>query len=154
MKKYYIAYGSNLNLPQMQYRCPTAKIIGTALIKDYELLFKGGFGYAYLTIEPKQGEQVPVAVWEVETADEKSLDQYEGYPNFYYKKDMTVTVKDIQTGEEKVLDAFVYIMHEEHKCSIPSTRYWETCLDGYRSFCFDEAVLRKAAIESERRCEE
>ena len=38
MKKYYLAYGSNLNLRQMVLRCPTAKAMGTAVIKDYELL--------------------------------------------------------------------------------------------------------------------
>ena len=38
MKRYYIAYGSNLNVSQMKYRCTTAKIVGTAIIKDYELL--------------------------------------------------------------------------------------------------------------------
>ena len=27
-KKLYIAYGSNLNLKQMKYRCPTAKFVG------------------------------------------------------------------------------------------------------------------------------
>ena len=41
MKKYYLAYGSNLNVRQMALRCPTAKPVGTAVIKDYELLFKG-----------------------------------------------------------------------------------------------------------------
>lgn len=41
MKKYYLAYGSNLNIPQMQYRCPEARIIGTAVIEGYRLLFKG-----------------------------------------------------------------------------------------------------------------
>ena len=41
MKRYYLAYGSNLNVRQMKYRCPTAKIVGTAIIKDYELLYKG-----------------------------------------------------------------------------------------------------------------
>ena len=40
-KKYYIAYGSNLNLPQMAFRCPTAKVVGVSEIKDYELLFRG-----------------------------------------------------------------------------------------------------------------
>lgn len=30
MKRYYLAYGSNLNVRQMKYRCPTAKIAGTA----------------------------------------------------------------------------------------------------------------------------
>ena len=41
MKRYYIAYGSNLNVRQMKFRCPTAKIVGTAVIGDYELLYKG-----------------------------------------------------------------------------------------------------------------
>ena len=40
MKRYYISYGSNLNVRQMKYRCPTAKIVGTAVIRDYELLYK------------------------------------------------------------------------------------------------------------------
>ena len=39
-RRYYIAYGSNLNVKQMKFRCPTARIIGTSVIKDYELLFK------------------------------------------------------------------------------------------------------------------
>ena len=34
----YIAYGSNLNLPQMAFRCPTAKVVGTSEVKGYELL--------------------------------------------------------------------------------------------------------------------
>lgn len=53
-KRYYIAYGSNLNLRQMKMRCPTAKVMGTAVIKNYELLFKGSLTGAYLTIEPKE----------------------------------------------------------------------------------------------------
>lgn len=61
-KRYYIAYGSNLNIIQMRMRCPQAGVIGTAVIKDYELLFKGNLTGAYLTIEPKKGSSVPVAV--------------------------------------------------------------------------------------------
>ena len=55
MKRYYIAYGSNLNIRQMRIRCPHARVIGTAVINDYELLFKGSRTGAYLTIEPKEG---------------------------------------------------------------------------------------------------
>ena len=40
-KRYYIAYGSNLNIDQMSYRCPGAKVVGTSKIPDFELLFKG-----------------------------------------------------------------------------------------------------------------
>ena len=93
MKKYYLAYGSNLNVRQMALRCPTAKTVGTALIKDYELLFKGSKTGAYLTIEPKSGAEVPVAVWSVEPADEKRLDVYEGFPAFYYKAEIELPVR-------------------------------------------------------------
>ena len=37
----YIAYGSNLNLPQMERRCPGASVVGTSEVKGYELLFRG-----------------------------------------------------------------------------------------------------------------
>ena len=47
-KRYYIAYGSNLNVRQMRMRCPSARIIGTSVLKDYELLFKGSKTGSYL----------------------------------------------------------------------------------------------------------
>ena len=51
MKRYYIAYGSNLNVRQMRMRCPHATILGTANLKGWELLFKGSKTGSYLTIE-------------------------------------------------------------------------------------------------------
>ncbi len=54
MKKFYLAYGSNLNVKQMQFRCPDARIVGTAEIPNYQLLFKGSKTGSYLTIEPKR----------------------------------------------------------------------------------------------------
>lgn len=42
MSKLYVAYGSNLNLKQMAYRCPTATLVGTGVIENYELQFKIG----------------------------------------------------------------------------------------------------------------
>ena len=55
MKRYYIAYGSNLNVQQMRWRCPGARIIGTSELKDYRLLFKGSKTGSYLTVEPEKG---------------------------------------------------------------------------------------------------
>ena len=34
-KRYYIAYGSNLNILQMRWRCPSARIIGTSELVDW-----------------------------------------------------------------------------------------------------------------------
>ena len=62
---------------------------------DYELLFKGSKTGSYLTIEKKEGSTVPVVIWEVTESDEKSLDRYEGYPIFYYKKEMKLQPKVI-----------------------------------------------------------
>ena len=112
-KRYYIAYGSNLNIDQMSYRCPRAKVVGTSEIPDFQLLFKGSKSGAYLTIEPKKGEKVPVAVWEVTADDELSLDRYEGYPNFYYKTEVEIPVIGISDRKVRKLKAFIYIMHEE-----------------------------------------
>ena len=149
-KRYYIAYGSNLNIPQMRMRCPGASIIGTSVIEDYQLLFKGSKTGSYLTIEPMEGAEVPVVIWEVTETDEKALDRYEGYPNFYYKKEMTLDIKGIRTGKVRRRDAFAYIMHEERELGIPSWYYVNTCLDGYRAFGFDEKYLFDAIRISRR----
>ncbi|MBD5112670.1 MAG: gamma-glutamylcyclotransferase [Ruminococcaceae bacterium] len=143
MKRLYLAYGSNLNVQQMRYRCPGAKVIGTAAIRNYELLFKGSQSGSYLTIEPKHGGKVPVAVWEVDEDDELALDRYEGFPTFYYKKDVNIDVKFSDgTVERRV--AFVYVMHEERPRGTPTQYYMDVCREGYRSFGFDEKFLNNA----------
>ena len=146
-KRYYIAYGSNLNIRQMRYRCPGAKPIGISAIPDYELLYKGSKTGAYLTIEPKNGGLVPIAVWEVTDDDEKRLDIYEGYPTFYYKKDVRLPVK-LASGKIRKVTAFVYIMHEERSIAIPSMTYIRTCEEGYRNFGFDIKYLDRAYLRS------
>ena len=72
-KKFYIAYGSNLNVRQMKYRCPKAEVVGTARIDDYRLLYKGSLTGSFLTIEPAKRYSVPVGVWAVDKDDEKAL---------------------------------------------------------------------------------
>lgn len=142
--RYYIAYGSNLNVPQMRVRCPGATILGTATLKDWELLFKGSLTGSYLTIEQAAGGEVPVVIWEVTPEDEKNLDRYEGFPRFYYKKDIKVQVKGIRTGRRRMVTAFVYIMHEDRKLGLPTNRYVKTCEEGYDTFYFDKKYLYEA----------
>jgi len=117
--------------------------MGTSEIEGYELLFKGSQTGAYLTIEEKEGSKVPVAVWSVTEADEAALDRYEGFPTFYYKKEVRLPVK-LASGKTKKLTAFVYIMHEERSLGIPSLAYIRTCEEGYRNFGFDTKFLDAA----------
>lgn len=147
-KKYYLAYGSNLSMRQMSYRCPDAVYVGTAVIPDYQLLFKGSLTGSYLTIEKKKGSEVPVLVWQISDEDEYRLDRYEGCPTFYYKKEMRLPVKSMLTEEEKEVDAIVYVMHESHKKGCPSQDYYNVCLEGYHRFGFEDSILKKALIDS------
>ena len=57
--KLYFAYGSNINLDQMAYRCPAAQVVGPVVLEGYELLFRGNAsGNGVATIKPKEGQQV------------------------------------------------------------------------------------------------
>ena len=152
MARLYLAYGSNLNVEQMVYRCPDATPVGIAELKGYHLLFKGSKTGSYLTIERREDESVPVVVWLVSEANENALDRYEGCPDFYYKKFMDIEYTDLQSRAVKKGEAFVYIMHEDRKCGIPSKQYLETCAEGYRNFGFDSSLLVRAYLESKGEC--
>ena len=95
-KRIYLAYGSNLNLKQMEERCPTAEVLGKGILKDYELIFRGRRKSAVATIEPLKNGKVPILLWTIEKTDEKSLDIYEGYPSFYRKEDIEKMAKFLQ----------------------------------------------------------
>lgn len=140
---HYLAYGSNLNKEQMGARCPSAYPVGTGYINGYRLMYKGSMTGAYLTIEKSKGHKVPVAVWCVSKADERSLDRYEGHPVFYYRKNVTITVtKDDGTTEK--LPCFVYIMREDRHLALPSRHYVDVCAEGYADFGFDIRYLDEA----------
>lgn len=143
MKRLYIAYGSNLNLQQMAKRCPTAKVYGKGELKEFRLLFKGVPNNAYATIEPFKGGKVPILVWEVRSKDEKALDIYEGFPNFYYKKDLEV---ELESGE--IVTAMVYIMTDKIKdrinLNLPSERYLKIVEEGYTAAGFDIGFIEEA----------
>ena len=146
--RYYLAYGSNLNMYQMMDRCPGALRRGWGRIENYELLYKGSKTCSYLTIEPKEGAYVPVGVFAVTADDEKRLDRYEGFPHFYYKKEMKIRMWDQVLEKHRTVTAFVYIMHENRPFGIPSVFYTATCLEGYEDFDFDKDLLEKAYEKS------
>lgn len=142
--KLYIAYGSNLNLPQMAHRCPSAKVVGASEIKDYALVFRGGRNGAVATIEPCEGSSVPVLLWKITPKDEAALDIYEGFPRFYDKEMMELPL-DGQT-----VSAMVYVMTPGHRLGYPSDYYYNTIREGYKTAGFDPAVLEQAVDYTEQ----
>ena len=133
----YFAYGSNINLGQMEYRCPDASVVGPVVLDGYELLFRRG-GFA--TIAPKEGEQVQGLLWSITPMCERSLDRYEGYPRFYDKR--MVTVRD---AEGRSLSVMAYIMDERFRePMLPTDTYYNGILEGYRQNGLPTAELKKA----------
>ena len=138
--KYYIAYGSNLNLEQMARRCPTAKVVGSTTLKNYRLMFRGGSHTAVATVERNQGDEVPVLIWRLQPKDEKALDVYEGWPHLYRKETLRVTVNG------KRLYAMIYIMNEDRRpYGAPSPQYFL-----YHPYRLPERWLRPAGSAAGR----
>ena len=142
-KKYYVAYGSNLNRAQMAVRCPSARILGPSVMEGWRLQFKGARKGAVATVERYPGAAVPVLVWEITPADEEALDRYEGFPVFYRKETVTVPLNG------KPVKAMTYIMNEGRPPGQPSAYYYHTILEGYNDACFDSQTLLKAVLDSE-----
>ena len=133
----YFAYGSNINLGQMSYRCPDACVVGPVALENYELLFRRG-GFA--TIAPKEGGKVHGLLWSLTPACEQSLNRYEGFPRFYDKR--MVTVRD---GEGRSLSVMAYIMDERFRePMLPTDTYYNGILEGYRQNGLPVAALKKA----------
>ena len=86
----YVAYGSNLNIKQMSYRCPGATVAFTGFLLNWKLVYKGSWTGSYATIKKCKGAKVPVAVWNISMHNEEVLDLYEGYPRFYKKQNVYV----------------------------------------------------------------
>ena len=108
-------------------------------------MFKGSLSGNYATIEPEKNFEVPVLLWKISAADEKRLDRYEGFPNFYYKKEIEVETED---GEK--IFGMVYIMHEERTLGLPTEFYYEILLQAYLKFGFDEKILNDALEYSDK----
>jgi hypothetical protein len=136
--KYYLAYGSNLNLKQMAERCPKTKPLGAVTIEGYRLLFRGGADHAVATIEPCEGSVVHAGLWQLYPEDEWALDRYEGFPRFYYKK----TVNVLYNG--KSVPAMVYIMSDGYPPGLPSLYYLKSIQDGYKDFGLNASALNAA----------
>lgn len=100
---YYFAYGSNMDMEQMRWRCPDAKRIDTAVLHGWKFALDE-VGYA--TVVPEAGASVPGLLWTLTDADEAELDTYEGVRYNCYEK-VTLSVATKRAYEP--MQALVYV---------------------------------------------
>lgn len=125
---FYFAYGSNLDLLQMQIRCPDAQFVATARLDGYRVCFpRKSFvrDCAVISIEPEAGESVWGALYELEPGDLARLDEREGYnpkrarplnPNH------RVTIR-VETSDERTIVAETYMAEPTENPGLPSPHY-------------------------------
>lgn len=135
-KRLYLAYGSNINLEQMAKRCPNSKVIGTSMIPDYELEFRG-----VATIVPKKGAEVPVLMWEIDQQDELNLNHYEGFPRLYRKEIFEMEVNG------KMREGMAYLMNYK-SVAPPTAQYYNGIKKGYEDNGMDTKYLHDALVRS------
>lgn len=132
-KSLYLAYGSNMNLKQMSFRCPDAIPTDSFYLEGYELNFKGKGTY-YATLDKNENSKVPVTLWAISEDDELNLDRYEGYPTFYRKEYFNLHID----GED--IEVMVYLMNSQ-EFGQPSQEYINTIASGYKSAGFSPKSL-------------
>lgn len=133
----YAAYGSNMHLGQMAYRCTDSRVVGKGMIRDYKLKFS-----YHADIIPSKGDFVPVVLWEVPKIDFLSLDLYEGVKGGYYER----VNLPVETSKGKK-NAIVYVMCGHHDYQMPSESYYQTIKTGYEDNKISRRYLYNAIIE-------
>ena len=126
--KLYFAYGANLHLEGMRFRCPAARPVSAFLLHDYQLAFSG-----VATIQPKSGAAVSGALWEITQECEDNLDVFEGFPFLYSKIYLT-------QGNQEFM---AYVMNDDPPAG-PSRSYFNTIREGYRDWNLPIVDLERA----------
>jgi len=122
----------------MAARCPSAKVYAKGILKNWALVYRGTEKNSHATIERRSGSIVPVLVWHIQPQDEYHLDIYEGYPRYYFKRNIMVNID----GKKK--KAMVYIMNERQLPGRPSTNYIEIIRQGYIDNQFNIDIFEKS----------
>ena len=122
---FYFAYGSNMNIEQMNFRCPNSRTLGKISILGYQFIINSR-GVA--TIIPRYYSTVNGVLWSINLKNELNLDYYEGIKKkIYFKKYFYIPFLN-----QKIL-ILVYIAFNQI-IGIPKKGYLEKVIDGAKSF--------------------
>lgn len=138
--KYYVAYGSNINLEEMARRCPNSKRVGVKMLRGYELVFD-----SCATVERNNEAVTPVLLWKIHKDDWRALDRYEGYPSYYRKENV-----NFRTKSEGAIEAAIYIMNRNpnKKYAPPPNSYVQRIVEGYKANGIDLRYLNDALTKN------
>ena len=118
---FYFAYGSNMDVAQMQSRVPGATVLGTGFLSGHAFTFSGyseRWSGAVANVVKKARSRVFGVVYELPPFGLAKLDRFEGYPHAYQRKTATITLT--QGGKVGVV---LYYKRDPRPLSPPNPRY-------------------------------
>ena len=147
-ERLYFAYGSNMNLNQMAFRCPDAEVVDTVRLEGSRLAFRmNGGGNGVATILPEPDSYVDGVLWRISERDEQHLDHYEGFPYLYGKEPVTVTD---QEGVRREIMAYTMNSPYKDTPAMPSRAYLEGILNGCQQNGIETASVLEAVWITQR----
>jgi gamma-glutamylcyclotransferase len=129
---YYFAYSSNLSRQQMLKRCPQVKILQSAVLPNYKLVFSGWsreWRGGVATIQSSHGDRVAGGIYEISEQDLSRLDKCENYPTEYTRTRITV-----YPDMGPALEAVTYVRPKQLESSKPSAEYLAVIRQGYQEW--------------------
>ena len=143
----YFAYGSNLDVAQMEARCDAPILVGIAFLAHHRFVFAGtspnreNMGVGSMRAAPNK--QLAGVIWSISDSDLKALDAREGFPNRYQRELMEIT--DLQ-GESH--QAYIYFKKDDIPLNPPCQAYLLQVLNAYRYHGFDPEIVHQANEEA------
>jgi hypothetical protein len=135
------AYGSNLNMEQMERRCPNAVPLARMKLRGRRLVFRG-----VADCIAEAGAVCHGGIWAITSECEKELDLYEGVRGGLYRKEYV----PINAFPEHGSEMLIYVMNSTGIFP-PSAYYLNVIKQGYEDFGLSKAAhraLRDAVAES------
>lgn len=127
----YFAYGSNIDINRMISRGVSPISVRLGILDNYKFIInkmsKMDPSIGYANIVPEDGSFVEGLIYEVCDDDILKLDRFEGYPNHYYRKILSI-------GGEAVI---VYIASDKYVSISPlrtTQEYKNYILEGRKYF--------------------
>tara|TARA_X000000368_G_C22960618_1_gene680813 strand:- start:220 stop:588 length:369 start_codon:yes stop_codon:yes gene_type:complete len=118
----------------MKKRCRQSIYIKCFILKNYKLFFRNSFlGGGVADVEKRKNSKVLGALYKITKKDEKKLDIYEDFPNTYVKKYFKLSGKRVM----------FYYMPKKTKYNLPSKRYLNLIIQGYKDCGWDKKILLK-----------
>jgi gamma-glutamylcyclotransferase (GGCT)/AIG2-like uncharacterized protein YtfP len=140
MSKFLFTYGALTNAFVMADRCPTAELVGNGIadLHGYKLVFR-----YHSDIQPFEGGVVRGVVWCIGNC-ESALDQFES--DRYIKREVSI----LHEQHRQQMDAIAYVMRGRAQQEVPSARYRDIVVTGYREHRIPVVGINLGLREAER----